>query len=65
MDAFIYFFYEKFAFDSPVDSYDDIPAKIRRLITDKAQTYLGLDYLSTGAVAVGWRLGYYVVKRAD
>lgn len=61
-DALVFFFYEKFVFGPPVDSVRDIPSGIRSLIEKKTRRYLGLSELASGAVAVGWRLGFYVVS---
>jgi len=61
LDDLIFFFYEKFAFGPPVDSFEDIASEIRDAICSQAEEYLGIAKLPGGAVSVGWRLGYYLI----
>lgn len=61
-DAFIFFFYEKFALGPQVDAFDDIPLETKLSIREGVERYLGVVELPEGGVTVGWRLGYYVVS---
>lgn len=62
-EAFLSFFYDKFAFGPPVESFRAIPDTITRIIQDNVTRYLGIRQLSHGAVSIGWRLGFYVITR--
>jgi len=61
-DEFVYFFYEQFALGPKVDSIEGIPSEISDFIKDKVREYLGMNHLKHGGIAVGWRLGYYVIS---
>lgn len=63
LESFLYFFYEKFGFGPQVDSFDEIPTNIRLMIKTECENYLGITNLKGGAVSVGWRLGYYIVRK--
>lgn len=63
-ETFMRFFYDKFVFGPTLRPDEAIPDRISRLIRAQAQRYLGIEWLSSGAVAVGWRLGYYVISRS-
>lgn len=62
-ESFLFFFYEKFAFGPPVNSFNEIPSDVCRMIKSEAEKYLGISGLAGKAISAGWRLGYYVVKR--
>lgn len=61
--AFLYFFYEKFAFGPRINEFSEIPESISNIICESAEQYLGLCSLPNGGLMVGWRLGYYFVCR--
>lgn len=63
LEAFVYFFYEKFALGPVVDSYEDITTSVREMIYADAKRFLGLTQIPQAGIAVGWRLGFYLFKR--
>lgn len=58
-----FFFYEKFALGPMGDAEDEIAAESRELIMELAAKHLTVREFPGGAVATGWRLGYYVVRK--
>lgn len=64
-EDFVYYFYEKFAFGPPAQSFSDISEPTQRLIETEANRHLGVCRLPGGGIAVGWRLGYYRILGAS
>lgn len=64
-EVFEYFFYEKFVLGPPISSPSIMKPFVREMIWQEASRCLGIHVLPDGAVAVGWRLGFYVAQKAS